>query len=755
MTKQTWRQALGDAMPPTWRDEIDVFEREMELRRAGKFEEKLFAETRLRRGAYGQRYDNGQRHDGVKTRTLEFPCGTLTKGPETVWDAPGMVRIKIPFGAMTTQQIDTIAALSEEYSDGISHVTTRQDIQLHFVHIDDTPDLMRRLAAAGITTREACGNSVRNITACPKAGVCNDQSFDVSPYAQAMFLFLLGHPDVQDFGRKFKIALSGCKDHPCGLTGLHDLGLIAKRRIVDGKEERGFEMVVGGGLGSVPQQAKVLSDFVPEDEILPVTQAISRVFARLGEKANRSRARIKFLVQKLGIEEFKKLVAEERKTLRADTRWTEFVAEARKSKDEPNRPGVPLAAGAQSAAFQAWRATNAAPQAQAGYVIATVTCPLGDLTGDQMRAVANLARRYTGNNSVRCTVDQNLVFRWLSESDLPAFFAELERIGLAKPGANTITDVTSCPGTDTCKLGISSSRGLAGELHERLYAIRDTLPPEVQQLKIKASGCFNSCGQHHIADLGFLGVARKVGQHRMPHFQIVLGGQMEGNASAYGLAIGAVPSKRVPEVVKRITEHYAANKQPGEIFQAFIQRIGKAKVRGLFEDLMDDLPTFEQEPDMYTDWADSRVYTTGDMGTGECAGEIVPIAQFGLAASERIAFDAQIRLDEGKPAEAAQTAYKAMIEAAKALTRERNLNLGNEPDEIVSEFKKHLVETSLFRDQYAGDKFAHYLFRVHGNGFHSVDAEEASKRVQEATLFIDAAHQCYERMGQEQPRNGS
>jgi sulfite reductase (ferredoxin) len=746
MTKPTWREVLADRMPAPWRDEIDVFEREMQLRSAGKFEEKLFAETRLRRGVYGQRYDNGQRHDGVKTRTLEFPCGTLTKGPETVWDAPGMVRIKIPFGAMTAEQIDTIAALSEEYSDGISHVTTRQDIQLHFVHIADTPDLMRRLAAVGITTREACGNSVRNVTACPRAGVCNDQSFDVSPYAQAMFLFLLGHPDVQDFGRKFKIALSGCKDHPCGLTGLHDLGLIAVRRVVDGKEQRGFEMVVGGGLGSVPHQAKLLGEFVPEDEILPTTQAVARVFARLGEKANRSRARIKFLVQKVGIDEFRRLVQEERKTLREDTRWTSYVKDAHAWQDKPHKPGRALPAGDHGAAFAAWRATNVLPQAQAGYVLATVTCPLGDLTADQMRALAGISRRYGGNN-VRCTVDQNVVFRWLPEADLPEFFAELQELGLALPGANTITDVTACPGTDTCKLGISSSRGLAAELHERLFAIREQLPKEVHQLKIKASGCFNSCGQHHIADLGFLGVQRKVGQHRMPHFQIVLGGQMEQNASSYGLAIGAVPSKRVPEVVKRITDHYVAHKQAGETFQAFIKRVGKAQIRALFQDLMDEIPSYEQEPDLYTDWADSRAYTTGDLGTGECAGEIVPVAQFGLAASERIAFDAQIRLDEGQPLEAAQAAYRAMIEAAKALTRERNLNLGDDPNEIVSEFKKHLVDTALFRDKYAGDKFAHYLFRVHGNGF-TVDAEEANKRVQEATLFIDAAHQCYERMGQ-------
>ena len=224
MTNVTWKAKLGDRMPPAWAAEIDVFETQIHLRKQGKIEEKLFAETRLRRGAYGQRYDNGQRHDGIESRPLAFPSGALTKGPTTFWDAPGMERIKIPFGKLSAEQLEVMSELAEEYSDAILHVTTRQDIQLHFVHIDDTPDLMRRLAAVGITTREACGNSVRNITACPFVGVCSDESFDVTPYANAMTFFLLGHPDIQDFGRKFKIAFSGCKDHACGLTNFHDLG---------------------------------------------------------------------------------------------------------------------------------------------------------------------------------------------------------------------------------------------------------------------------------------------------------------------------------------------------------------------------------------------------------------------------------------------------------------------------------------------------------------------------------------------------
>jgi sulfite reductase (ferredoxin) len=745
MSETTWKEKLQPAIQADWAEEIDVFERQLQMRKAGKIEEKLFAETRLRRGAYGQRYDNGQRHDGIDTRKLVYPNATLTKGPDTMWDAPGMHRIKIPGGQVTAEQMEVLAALSEEYSDAICHVTTRQDIQLHFVHIEDTPDLMRRLAAVGVTTREACGNSIRNVTACPIAGVCNDEGFDVTPYAKALAFFLLGHPDVQDFGRKFKPAFSGCAQHACGLTTIHDGGYIAKMK--DGK--RGFKVVIGGGLGAVPYQAETLYEFMPEEELMPVAQAVSRVFARLGEKANRARARIKFLVAKLGIEEFRRLVDEERGKLREDPRWQSYLETAHAFEEQPLHAAKPLGAGPFPAGFDEWRRTNTMPQRQAGYVVATVKLPLGDATADQMRAMAQMARKYT-RETVRFTVEQNLIFRWISESDLPALYTELKQIGLGDSGANTISDITSCPGTDTCKLGISASRGLAGELRERLHTIREKLPPEVSALRIKASGCFNSCGQHHIADIGFLGVARKVGRARMPHFQLVIGGQWTENAASYGLAVGAVPSKRVPQVVERVTDAYVKERLPDEGFQAFITRIGKARVRTMLKDLMEPLPSVDEDPELYRDWGDPRLYTTGDMGVGECAGEIVAFVQFGLAAAERVCFEAQLKLDEGQTSAAADLAYKAMLEAAKAITRERFQNLGDDPSEIVREFKTRLVDSQLFRDPFAGDKFAHFLYRAHeqaaGGAF---NPEQARQRVQEAQLFIEAAHACVERMDKE------
>ena len=287
-----WKEILEGQISSELQKQIDIFETQIELKKIDKVENQLFAETRLRKGVYGQRYDNGQRHDGNETRTLDFPSGNLLKGPETVWDAPGMLRIKIPFGSMNPEQMRVLAELSEEYSDTVLHVTTRQDFQYHYIHIDDTPTIMRRLAAVGITTHEACGNVIRNVTACPIAGVCHDESFDVSPYAKAMAEFMLDHPDCQDFGRKFKIAFSGCSQHACGIVNMHDLGAIAKTK--NGKN--GFEIYIGGGLGAVPHQAKVMYDFLSEEEILPLMQAVGRVFGRLGEKKNRAKARVKFLV---------------------------------------------------------------------------------------------------------------------------------------------------------------------------------------------------------------------------------------------------------------------------------------------------------------------------------------------------------------------------------------------------------------------------------------------------------------------------
>ncbi len=742
----TWKEKLADRIPDDLGREVDIFKTQIELRRQGKLDEVVFMETRLRRGIYGQRYDNGQRFDGTQTQTLNYPSGDLIKGPNTVWDAPGMQRIKIPFGGLTAEQMDVLADLSEEYSDDIAHITTRQDIQLHYVHIDDTIDLMRRLATVGITTREACGNSVRNVTACPLSGVCQTETFDVTPYARACAGFLLGHPDVQDFGRKFKIAFSGCKHEACGLTTMHDMGAIAVKKTVDGREVRGFELYVGGGLGAVPHQAKRFDEFLPEEELLPTAQAIGRVFARLGEKKNRNRARIKFLVAKLGIEEFKRLVLEERETMPEDPRWVAFLSDLHAHDEEPLRIAQPLDGVVRPEEFDEWYRTNVYPQRQDGYAVATVTLPLGDITANQFRALADIARRFV-KDTVRTTVEQNILLRWVSEADLPELYAALKAIGLHEPGAGTIVDVTACPGTDTCKLGIASSRGLAGELRTRLAEKSLQLDQAVENLRIKISGCFNACGQHHAADLGFYGISRKFNGYTVPHFQVVLGGQWTENASSYGLPMGAIPSKRIPDAVARITENYIQGRNREESFQDYVKRVGKVRVKELLNDLT-EVPVYDLDSSFYSDWGDTRVFTTGDMGKGECAGEIVPLVQFELTACEREAFEALVHLDDGNYENAARTACTAMLHAARALIKTQFLDIPEEPDRIIEEFRRRFLDTELFFDPFAKDKFARYLFKAHEEEQNGVDytPDLAHQRIEEAQLFIEATHSCYGRM---------
>jgi sulfite reductase (ferredoxin) len=655
-----------------------------------------------------------------------------------------MQRIKIPAGGLNATQLETLAELAEEYSDGIAHITTRQDVQLHYVHIDDTPTLMRRLAAARITTREACGNTVRNVTACPFAGICQDEVFDVTPYALALSRFLLGHPDCQSFGRKFKPSFSGCVQQACGLAKMHDLGLIGVTRNENGKEVRGFAVYVGGGLGTVPYQAKLFDPFLPPEELLPIAQSIARVFARLGEKKNRNRARIKFLIHDLGIEKFKELVWEERRTLPPDPKWTKYLERAGKLKEEPLRPQGEIPSPT-SEAFERWRKTNARPQRQEGYSTVTATLPLGDITASQLRALADIARHFT-RETLRTTVEQNFVIRWVSNRDLVDIHEALQVAGLGDPGAGTIVDIVTCPGTDTCKLGISSSRGLAAELRNRLAEKSFAMDTAVQNLHIKISGCFNSCGQHHVADLGFYGVSRKMAGYAVPHFQVVLGGEWESNAGSYGLPVVAVPSKNIPQVVTRLTDRYVANRKSGESFKDFVKRIGKVEIKSLLEDLT-RLPADDTGPSFFSDWGDPREYSLGDLGVGECAGEVVAAIEFDLAAAESEVFEAQLDLEKGNFQQAARIAYWAMLRAAKALVKLELRDVPDDPEQIVREFTTRFYDTQKFFDSFAGGKFAQYLFAAHASSDKPANPDSARYLIDEAQLFIDASHACYNRLG--------
>ncbi len=373
----------------------------------------------------------------------------------------------------------------------------------------------------------------------------------------------------------------------------------------------------------------------------------------------------------------------------------------------------------------------------------TVALPLGDITANQLRSLSDIVRRFT-KETVRTTVEQNIVIRWVSSSDVRELYSALQTVGLGDPGAGALVDITSCPGTDTCKLGISSSRGLASELRKRVGEKSFQQDAAVQNLHIKISGCFNSCGQHHVADLGFYGVSRKIAGYAVPHFQVVLGGEWERNASSYGLPVVAVPSKNIPQVVTRLTDRYVAGRKTGETFKEFTKRLGKAELKTMLEDLTKP-PANDRS--FFSDWGDPREYTLGDMGVGECAGEVVSSIEFGLASAERELFEAQLALEKGEVEQAGSKAYQAMLNAAKALVEIEYPDISSDPGQIVSEFRRLYYDTQKFFDPFAGGKFANYLFDAHGKAGRSYTEESSRYLIDEAQLFIDAAHSCYNRLG--------
>ncbi len=434
---------------------------------------------------------------------------------------------------------------------------------------------------------------------------------------------------------------------------------------------------------------------------------------------------------------------EERKNLPHDARWTEYIDAAEKIQEPPLLPGgkAPLLG---SASYQRWVKTNTRPQKQEGYSVVTIALPLGDITSGQLRSLADIARRFT-RETIRSTVEQNIVLRWVSQSDLMELHKALEAAGLGAAGAGSIVDIAACPGTDTCKLGISSSRGLAAELRKRLDEKSFQLDDSVVKLHIKISGCFNSCGQHHVADLGFYGVSRKMSGYAVPHFQVVLGGEWENNGASYGLPVIAIPSKNIPEVVSRLTDRYAAHRKHGESFKDFVGRTGKVELKKMLADLARP-PADSSDRSFFQDWGDPREYTLADIGVGECAGEVVSSVEFDLADAERQLFEAQVALEGGQIEQAGQTAYRSMLRAAKALVKIESSDIADDPGQIVKEFRARFYDTQKFFDPFAGGKFAHYLFTAHAKSSEDYTQDSARYLIDEAQLFIDAAHSCFNRI---------
>ncbi len=696
----------GSAIPADVAREIEIYEIQLDRFQAGQVEEATFTEFRLRRGVYGQRDDRSQ-----------------------------MIRVKIPFGGLTAVQLEMLADVAEEFSDNIIHITTRQDVQYHYVDINTTSELMRRLASVDITTKEACGNVVRNVTACPLSGVCQDETFDVTPYSKALSAFLLGHPDAENFGRKFKIAFSGCEEHACGLANMHDIGAVAAVKEVDGEVKRGFKLYVGGGLGAVPHQAKVFDDFVSAEELLPISQSICRVFTRLGERRNRNKARLKFVIAKYGIEEFRRLVLEDRETLRHDPRWTAYLDNLDAYDESPLKAPTQLNGTTKPEGFEEWYQSNVRLQSQPGYAFVTITLPLGDITADQTRALADISRKYV-KDTIRATVEQNIVLRWVTMTDLPALYRELKEIGLGDPGAESMVDITACPGTDSCKLGVSSSRGLAA--HLRNHFIEAGVQHEIKDFRIKISGCPNSCGQHHIANIGFFGSSKRMGGHIAPVYLVLLGGHMVENASSYGLATGKIHGRYIPEFIEELTGRYVDEKQDDETFTDYVGRLGKVEIKSILSKY-DQIPSYEEAPEFYIDTGDTKDYQL-KTGVGECAGEVIALVSMKLEEADRLIYESGLNLEDGTYQECADKAFSAMIRAADGLLTTVGLQYIDDAT-TVNEFRTHFFEPGNF---FAG--FGAHLFKATEEDSSTFDHELGHRRVEEATLFVEESHNVYNRM---------
>jgi sulfite reductase beta subunit-like hemoprotein len=566
--------------------EIVRFEERARQLQNGEITAEQFRPFRLKHGTYGQRQPGFQ-----------------------------MLRVKIAAGIVSPKQLRALADIGDDYSTGRGHLTTRENVQFHFVKLENVGAAMRLLADAGLTTREACGNTVRNVTACPVAGVCSGEAFDVTPYALGVSRYLLRHPDFHDLPRKFKIAFSGCEDDGnCAVAGIHDVGLIAQIRGNNGTTHRGFKVLVGGGLGSLPTEAAVLTDFLPEEELLPTVEAILRVFSETGNRKNKLLARMKYVLRAKGIEEFRRLVTEKRKVSQAPAE--KFIVPSPiqptlvKIATTPLSSTVSQTEPENDAEYDRWAEHNLMPQRQAGYGAVWVKLSAGTFHTNQMRGLADLLEKneLTG---VRIAVNQDLVIPWVPFDRVRSVYDGLDALDLATPGARTISDVTGCPGATTCNLGITRSLTLAEVLSRELAGYTD---PEIQKLRIKISGCPNSCGHHHIADIGFYGNVRKVGEQQAPYYQLLLGGKVNADGVRFGRQIMSVPARPIPAILRELLEFYQTDRQRAESFSDWLSRTPDGRIKDRLLPLAEVNVTTE---DVFIDWGDTEAYSL-KLGRGEC-----------------------------------------------------------------------------------------------------------------------------------------
>jgi sulfite reductase (ferredoxin) len=636
--------------PIVQKDIIDL-ERKIRLFKEGKIDDERFRSLRLARGVYGQR------QEGVQ-----------------------MIRIKLPFGKVSSEQLVSITKVSDEYSTGRLHITTRQDIQIHYVSLDRTPQLWADLEKDDITLREACGNTVRNITASENAGIDPEEPFDVSPYAHALFQFFLRNPVCQEMGRKFKMSFSS-SDKDTALSYLHDLGFIPK--IING--ERGFKVMLGGGLGSQPSHAELLSEFVPVNQIIPMTEGVLRIFDRYGERAKRLKARMKFLIKEIGKDEFLRLVEEEKKALsfqKVEIDTTAFDGAIPSPALE-----VPKVTIEDVAAFEAWKKSNVIAQKQAGYVAIGIKVALGDFYTDKARALAHLIKNY-GANELRFTLRQDILIRNIKEENLPFFYQELAKLDFVTLGYNTINDVTACPGTDTCNLGIASSTGIAVEL-ERVLATEYPQYSNNQEITIKISGCMNACGQHNMAEIGFQGMSINSGKLVAPALQVLLGGGNLGNGQGrFSDKVIKIPSRRGPEALRLILNDFEANAN-GQSFLNYYEAKGEKYFYEYLKPLADVTNLTEAD---FVDWGNADNYVKA-VGVGECAGVVIDlVATLLVEAKDKLTFS-QEAVNDQQWSDSIYLTYAGLVNAAKALLLAENQKTNHHAG-IIDLFDTVFVETN-------------------------------------------------------------
>lgn len=644
---------------PIVEKDILELERKIRLFKEGKIDEERFRSLRLARGVYGQR------QFGVQ-----------------------MIRIKLPFGKVTSEQLHRIADVSDEYSRGRLHITTRQDIQIHHVSLDRTPELWAELEKNDITLREACGNAVRNITASETAGIDVNEVFDVSPYADATFKFFLRNPICQEMGRKVKISFSGT-DADTAISFIHDIGFIAKTKIVNEETIRGFKVLLAGGLGSQPRHADVAYEFLEADKIIPFIEGVLRVFDRNGERVKRAKARMKFLVKDLGLNEFLALVEEEQKALAYHTYLID-TSEFDKA-IEINPISVPTVNLKDKKGFDLWKEANVIKQKQNGFYAIGIKVFLGDFYTDKARLLADLIKKYA-NNELRLTLHQDILIRHVKEELLPIFYVELEKLGFTDLGYNSTQDITACPGTDTCNLGISSSTGIAAVLEK---VLKEEYPDYInnKEIAIKISGCMNACGQHNMAQIGFQGMSIKVGAFQAPAVQILLGGGILGNGQGrFSDKVIKIPSKRGPEALRLILNDYNKNTEENETFLDYYDRLGKIYFYDLLKPLA-DLTNLEDSD--FIDWGHDEKYIKA-IGVGECAGVVIDLVTTLLFESEEKLENAEESLKQKQWSDSIYYSYNAIVNTAKALLTAEGVKT-NEQTGIIKSFDEHFVATNAIK----------------------------------------------------------